>query len=168
MKLVVAAIVLSCLTAGTKCDLESGWKGIRVFETTRIEVERILGSPTETDRVETRYESKEAIVRVVYSKAPCTALGTVMGGFKTPEGTVVEYDVVPKGQMTIDDLNWHKDRYSRWEDNHVIGLVDYHNKQNAIHISTRLIGDGKTEFVRTIHLGRTQEQEAKFTCKPSK
>ena len=168
MKLVVAAIVLSCLTAGTKCDLESGWKGIRVFETTRTEVERILGSPTESDDVEARYESKEAIVSVLYSAEPCSAPKTLTGGFKVRQDTVLEYDVVPKGDLRLKDLDWDKQLYERHAELHVVNMAGYYNRRDGIRLTSKTQGADKTEFVTSIYFERTPEQESRFGCKSVK
>ena len=168
MKLAIAVVVILLSTIGTKCDLESGWKGIRVFETTRTEVERILGSPTESDDVEARYESKEAIVSVLYSAEPCSAPKTLTGGFKVRQDTVLEYDVVPKGDLRLDALDWNRNLYERYPDPHVLNMVGYYNRRDGIRISTSANGPQKTEFVTSIYFERTPEQESRFKCEPVK
>lgn len=147
------------------CDIEGGWKGIQVLKTERTEVERLLGRrPAEEVNGEARFVTDEAWITVLYSTEPCSESKTLRGGFKVPRNTVLEYDVVPRGDLLFRDLGRRADLYSRWEDDHVIGFVHYYNKKSAIRLSTRVDSAKKLEYVHRIYFGRTEEQKSALAC----
>ena len=78
------------------CDLETGWRGIKVFETSRSEVEKLLGIPKKEEDGEVRYETDDAYLRFLYSNGPCTSPTTLLGGFNLKKGIVLQYEVRPK------------------------------------------------------------------------
>lgn len=143
--------------------LEQGWKGIKVFQSSRSEVEKTLGKPTEESN-ETTYRTDDTLVHVSYSLEPCSRPGTYRGGFNLPVNTVLSYEVVPLTPIKTGDIRWTKDLYTRYEDPHVVKFATYENDKNGITVTTVKPAD-KPEMVRAIYFERTKEQDTKFACK---
>lgn len=168
MKAVVLIIMLFVVPQ-VPCELELGWKGIRVFDTDRVSVRRVLGrEPAEGGEVESRFVTDEAIVRVVYSSGRCKAVDKLTGSYDLEPGVVIQYDVVPRNDLSLTKLGHNPSLYSRWEDDHAFGFVHYYNKRDGIRISTSMVGPKRTEYVRHIYFERTPEMEAKFACRKKK
>ena len=144
-------------------ELEKGWKGLRVLESNRSDVERLLGrKPAASDKVEDHYVIEDVSILLLYSKGPCVD-NTLTGGYNTKAGTVLEYEVVPvKDTLYLKDLKFNRELYERWQNNHVIGLVEYHNRQHGIRIITFMEKQG--EVVRTIKFNPTEKQISEFRC----
>jgi hypothetical protein len=58
-------LLISFIFCGQECSIEKGWKGILVFKTNRIEVEKSLGKPKYDDG-RTSYETEDAIINIYY------------------------------------------------------------------------------------------------------
>jgi hypothetical protein len=165
-------LVLICLTnfflLSSLCDIEQGWKGIRVLNSNRRDVEEKLGKPVSDESGEVRYETPEAHARVLYSIGPCVAADTVRGGYDVKEGTVVQYEVQPKNLTRFDELKWDKSRYESDETSHQVGVFYYFNPQDGILIVAQKITSGSPETIRTMYFQRPKELESKYRCKPTK
>lgn len=155
-------IILSFVTVSLiqTCPIENGWKGIRVFQTSRIEVEKILGKPVEK-RVYERYETDDAFVDIAYSISPCSNDGD--GRFNVPKDVIIEYSIVLKKGIELSNFKWKKDLYKRYEDPHLRNLTHYGNPKDGINFTTNT-NDG-TEKVSIIYFERTKETVSKYTCK---
>lgn len=157
-------ILFSTLIPITLCDLEKGWKGIRVLESSRSDVEKILGRPVEDEHGVVKYSTDEGNFRFLFSGAPCSGLGALLGDYNVKKDTVLQYQFQPKNQLSLSDLRWDKDLYERADDAHLAKNVNYYNPRDAIRLTTYRI-NGETEIVRMIYFERTADQNAKFGCK---
>lgn len=165
MLILTAALFTFINFASFRSGLEDGLQGIKVFETQRAEVEkRFKGSRNEEDGY-VKYLTDEFFIKVIYSTEPCSAPGTVSGGFKVPKNTVLEYNLRPREDLLLKDLDYQPSLYSRYEDGHVIGFINYYNKRDEIRITTFMTGHQKIEKVRSISFGRTADQASAFACK---
>lgn len=162
MKLLIILMTASMIAPIISCELEKGWKGIRVFETTRADVEKVLGKPTDDERGVVKYETEEAYFRYIYSGDPCSARDTLIGGCNVRSGTILQYDVQPKNQLTLADLHWDESLYEKAKALHVREAWNYYNRRDAIRLETQKIREG--EVVRSIYFERAVEQSTKFTC----
>lgn len=161
MKIVIGLLVVLLFSPFT-CDFEEGFKGIRVFETSRTQVEKLLASPFEERDYRVFYDTKDYLVSVIYSADPCSAPETIRGGYKVKRDTVLAYDMVPRGSITLRSLGIRSDRYERVEDPHLIGLVMYSDRLGGIRISTRKVNE--EEEVRHIYFDRPAAKEEIFRC----
>ena len=161
--IIIVVIVYSLFGILFDGGLEKGWKGIKVFESNKSDVERVLGKPVEEDSVEARYDTTDAVIRVLYSAGPCVDTETLSGGFKAKAGTVLQYEVnVKKNKLYLKDLNLPFEEYTRHENTHVVGFVEYYNKEHAIRVVTFLRKSG--EEVRTIRFYRSEKKRLAFKC----
>ena len=165
MKIFVLLLLAFALPSWSE-SLEDGWKGIQVFQSHRADVERAFVKPIEGDALEARYETKDALIHVLYAAGPCTALKTLTGRYNVPAGTVIEYDVVPKGDLRLKDLGWKRELYERRPDPHVVNMAQYDNRRTGIWLTTRTESD-KIEIVSSIYFERTTELSSRFGCPPN-
>jgi hypothetical protein len=168
MQMKTMCLILCLITsawAQQNCPIENGWKGIKLFQTTRSEVEKILGVPSEKiNNVFTSYRTKEALIHFAYSHAPCTDEGR--GRFAVPRDTVISYWVVLNDGITLSDFKWQEDRYERIDDPHMKGNVIYGNLKDGISFTTnRKTG---VETIEDIRFDPTLEMNSKFLCKEYK
>ena len=54
-KVVVVLLIITNYVCG--CDLQNGWKGIRVLKSSREEAERAFGRPIKEEKGEVQYET---------------------------------------------------------------------------------------------------------------
>ena len=158
----VLLLVISLLAMLGPSELEKGWKGIRVFESTRNDVERVFGRRVGGNSVEALYKTKEADIHVLYSTGSCINTRTLTGGFRAREETVLEYEVIPTTTLYLKDLKIREKLYERFEDANGVGAVEYYSNDYAIRISASLTRSG--ERINSISFGRTEKQKFAFEC----
>ena len=96
--LAVFVVLMSINSASAK-----SWRGIEPLHSTRADVERLLGRPTEDESYTWKYEfPEERAMMNFYSGAPCE--GGLPGGWKLPKDTVLNIVVYPAVQKTISEL----------------------------------------------------------------
>ncbi len=161
MKSVLILVLIISSPIYSMCDLEDGWKGIRVFSATRADVERKFGKPVDDDG-ELNYSTVDALIHVTYSDGSCSG-GPVIGEYRVPKDTVASYRVFPKKTMKLSELDWNKSRFSRYVDTHVLGFVYYSNLSSGTRITAILEKDG-TETVRSFSFEITKEMAEKQRC----
>lgn len=148
------------------CPIENGWKGIKIFQTTRLEVEKVLGVPSEEiNAVETSYRTKEELIHFVYSHSPCSNAGD--GRFTVPKDTVIGFRIMLgflEYEKKLSDFKWNSDLYEKWEDTHQLWHVHYHNPKDGIRIIVVKVRS-EPERVQSISFEPSKEQTAKFACK---
>jgi hypothetical protein len=107
------------------------WRGIVPLQSTREDVERLLGPPVQPCRFEhCFYETAEEHVFVAYSRGPCPE--DEFRPFNVPRGTVEEIDVTPKKKPRLTDLNLDLSKYEKTEDDELLGLVYYENRDEGV------------------------------------
>jgi|ERR1041385_7893212 hypothetical protein len=91
-----------------------GWRGIVPLHSTRTDVERLLGSPTESmDTFSVRYKMKDESVEIRYSKGLPCGIGEKYSQWQVPENTVLSVFVtlltpITPSQMGIDETKYKK------------------------------------------------------------
>lgn len=131
-----------------------GWRGFVPLQSTRTEVERILGAPKESRRFASTYETKDERVVVYYSAGQCKE--SQSNDWNVPRDTVVSITVHPNAKLLVDDLKLDKMKYERVADYHVQGVVYYFSKEDGVRISARLF-EKEGEFVDSITYEPTPE-----------
>jgi hypothetical protein len=147
------------------CELEKGWKGIRVLQSTRTDVEKILGKPVKDKDGVVEYEADDAYFRVLYARKPCEAPETLLGGYKVSEGVVLQYKVQPKNDLKVTELKISESLYERSVSTHRFQDIVYFNRRHAVSISAFQDSPGEAEIVKSIDFSITDEQERLFACK---
>jgi len=164
----IVTSVCSVTAQAPKDLLDGGWKGIKVFESTRAHVEKLLGKPTKVENGDFWYETSEARYRFVFSYDPCSAPDTLVGGFKVKAGVVLEYEVRPTKIITIGDLGIDLNIYKRSDPFHALNFSHYDNRAAGIYIEALVMSEPHKEFVQMIYFWHTLEQNARYSCRKSK
>jgi hypothetical protein len=161
MKIFLVLTALLVINAMSQ-SLKSGYRGIVPVKSTRADVERLLGPPTDSER-QTYYFADE-IVSFQYSRYGCNAPPAIKGwpippveGWNVPPDTVLVVRVnlrkqVPLSMLAIDLKGFEKIRGDRDVPSH----FRYVNKETGVTID--LNGDGAKEVVS----GFVYEPEAKY------
>lgn len=148
-----------------QCGIEEGWLGIKVFETNRSSVEKLLGNATNPNDPNVIFETKDAHFEFIFSGPPCSNLDTLMGSFSVPEGTVLQYSVRPKKSLSLGSVKFDPKLYSSAINDHIRSIVTYSNDARAIYLSTNRNEDIQSQTIRTISYKRSLESITKFQCK---
>ena len=165
MKLLIIILILAGQSLAQDKPIENGWEGIKVFRTTRAEVERILGVPSENiTSVETSYRTKEGIIHFAYSHAPCSDEGR--GRYTVHENTVLGYMIFLKDGIDLSKFRWDRKLYEKYKDTELLWLTHYRNPKDGIRFTTEFRGD--VEKIFTIYFEKTVECSKKLTCEKYK
>jgi hypothetical protein len=123
-----------------------GWRGIVPLHSTRMDVERLLGSPRESRGVASTYDTEEDKVLVFYSAGPCKK--GVSEEWNVPRDTVISLTVSPRAKLLVTSLHLNND-YNRVDDPHVQGIVHYFNREDGVRIDARVL-EGEGEDINSI------------------
>ena len=140
-----------------------GWRGLVPLHSTRVDVERLLGAPTESRGVAATYNTKDERVLVFYATGNCKERAS--NDWNVPRDTVVSITVHPNAKLLVNDLKLDKRKYERVADYHVQGIVYYFNKEDGVRISARLL-EKEGEDVDSITYEPTPE-DSSLRCSPS-
>jgi hypothetical protein len=120
---------------------EKDWKDIVPLQSTRKDVERLVGSPQASKGVAATFQLKGGRLRVFYSDGFCKRRN--INDWNVPPDTVVTLTFEPSIEMKIAELNLDMTKYERAVDPHVQRAVHYYNREAGIRISTRLEKEGE-------------------------
>src|SRR6185295_4172250 len=126
MKSIVAALLVwSSINSLTNLSTQKGWRGIVPLQSTREEVDRLLG--TDANRRECveflcSYHLRDANVQVKYAVGDCKKH---RGGWDVPPDTVIELEVTPKPNPQFSDLNLDLTRFKKTPMGHLEGAIYY-------------------------------------------
>ena len=141
---------------------EKGWKNIVPLDSTRKDVERLLGRPQVSKGVADTFQLKDGRLRVFYSDGFCKRPNT--NDWNVPPGTVVTLTFEPSGEVKIAELKLDMSKYERTIDPHVQRAFHYYSREAGIRISTRLEKEG--EDVHSITYEPT-EKDLHLRCEKS-
>ena len=157
-------VFVMTLSLVTYCDsIEDGWKGIKPFHTSRLEVERLLGRPKIDDNGYYRYSTPEADIEINYSSIPCSENRYGRGKFKIPLETVLSYRVLLKARPKVSDLEFDRQIFQRETSGHVLNLASYVNKDSTVSVLVT-IETNSDEFVREIDYRPPTTELEKLEC----
>src|SRR5947209_7922722 len=106
------------------------WRGIVPLQSTRADVERLIGSSTKP-KVPV-YELKNESVYIEYAVGPCQEGDTQ--GWNVPPDTVIYIKVSPKKEIQFADLKIDESNYKQVEDQHIGGQISYVNEDEGFSI----------------------------------
>ena len=112
MKSISLILSCFCIILCTVLRAEAqGWQGILPLHTTRVDVERLLGPPTEQiGKFSVIYKLQNEVVVIDYASGrPCNNLG----GWQVPRDTVITITVSPKIKLQLSQLNIEESEYKR-------------------------------------------------------
>ena len=106
MKLLRAATLLVLVNTAVCMEvLGKSWRGIVPLHSTRGDVERILGKPTQAGEADMYFRLRDYLVFVSYQTASCsTFVGQLGLEWNVPRGTVVAVGVMPRRAVSQEQL----------------------------------------------------------------
>lgn len=128
-------IVLASISRG------QGWRGISPLHSTREDVVRLLGPPTEPNGI--THNLKTERVTVYYSDLGCASGWPY--GWNVPAGVVIKILVYPQTKITLPELNIDLKKLTE-SANVRLGGADYTNEEDGISIGIKT--DGYVEVVQ--------------------
>ena len=87
-------------TQGSATAPPNAWKGLVPLRSTRADVEKMLGAPTEVIGKSHSYKLKTENVSFTYAKGNCSGADN---DWNLPAGTILEIDVTPQTALSASD-----------------------------------------------------------------
>ena len=120
-----------------------GWNGIEPLHSSRADVERILGNPSDhTAQTSVFYNRREAAVVIDYTSESGCLKGQ---GWQVPKGTVLEIIISPKTTVTLSELHLDERNYKRTDNPNRPATATYVNEQNGQRID---VFEGQVTSIR--------------------
>jgi len=113
-----------------------GWRGIEPLHSTRADVERLIGSPTESNGL--TYSLKTEQVTIYYSTHRC--INGWPHGWDVSPDVVIKIDAYQKMKLKVDQLGVDLRSYTKSE-NPQLGGSDYTDKNSGVSIGVKADGD---------------------------
>ena len=168
--LVVCGITLIfLLTASVLAQdrpIEDGWRGIKVFQTKRADIEKLFAEKPIQNENAMRFSSEEDVIEVIFSGTPCTlsSKGTIFYNFE--KDTVISYSVGLLKPILVSQLKWLKKGYDRWEDNYHRVNVNYRNETIGVDVNVLIDRSSGVEEVFGFRFYPPKGKEFANSCKP--
>jgi len=123
---------------------EADWTQLKVLQSTRSDVEKILGQPYEkpNNSFFASYRAKNGNVHVEYSLRLCEA--NDKGGWNVERGTVIDISFFPDIYPTVKSLKLDKKKYKKVIEGDVTDIFTYKNDEDGIKY---IVQRGKVETI---------------------
>lgn len=107
-----------------------GWRGIVPLHSTRADVERLLGPPTEeTSNYSVFYRTPNETVIIQYAQGLPCGIGEKYSQWRVPRNTVASILVTPTQPVSVSDLGLDESKYKKRSGGHRSEDVYYINDQ---------------------------------------
>jgi hypothetical protein len=130
-----------------------GWKGILPLHSTRADVERVLGPPTEPCKEGCHYDTRSEGVFVRYSTERCVGHGAA---WNVPPNTVISLSINLAERPSLKDLKLNLKKFKKTEDPELHGYTTYENEAKGV--SYAVSADGRV--YRTHWFATTKDDKA--------
>lgn len=90
----------------------NAWKGLVPLRSTRADVEKMFGAPTEVTGKLNTYKLKTENVSFTYAKGNCSGQDN---GWNLPAGTIIEIDVTPQATLLASEAGFDLSKF--WKAN---------------------------------------------------
>ena len=149
IRIVICCAWLMLVTAGTSSA--QGWRGLVPLHSTRQDVERVIGTPTDW-----YYNLRNETVYIQFSSGSCKDAANE-DSYKVPAGTVTQIMVIPKSELPLKTLNVDITRYKKQVDGEIKEHVFYYKEGGGESIE---VFDGKVQSLTYTPLA----SEASLRC----
>lgn len=143
----------------------NSWQGIVPLQSTRAEIERLLGPSKSLLGEIYLYDTSENRVNVAYTSDPCGVNGANSTGAATD--VALKIAVSPKKVLLVRDLHLNKDKYKRIQDDHPENWVHYLNTLDGITVDA-ILNDGCEQVVGIIYHATARDRELRCGNKGEK
>ncbi len=147
MKTIYAISLLLCILLLTPMISHGKeWRGIVPLHSTRAEVERLLGPPTDpSNELASIYKLEHEVVFIVYASGPpCGVDGP--SAWQVPRGTVLTVTVRSRTQLQFSDLKIDVSEYKKTGGGHVPDVFYYTSDVDGI--SIEVVPEGPVPIAR--------------------
>ena len=138
MKLFLVTLSISyLLVAGSLATSEQarGWQGLVPLHSTRADVERLLGQPTEkVSSSSVFYRTPNETVVISYANGLPCGIGAKYSQWRVPRGTVQSILVTPIRQLPVSDLSLQESKYQKRSGGHLSDDLYYINDHEGVSI----------------------------------
>jgi hypothetical protein len=111
MRIVLPLILLIGAIQSPNNSQGSGWRGIVPLHSTRNEVDKLLGPPSEIRSSSAVYHTNNETVTMFYSNgAPC---GTKSSSWRVQRDTVIAIDVTPRRSLPLTQFHLDEAKYRK-------------------------------------------------------
>jgi hypothetical protein len=114
----------------------NSWSGLTPLQSTRQEVEKLLGPAKDSVGKTFIYDTQAEKVHVWYSDGPCKA--SEIGQWNVPVGIVLQIRVYPKAIILFRDLQLDLRKYKRIPDPSIRNWAFYENHDDGVVVQTQL------------------------------
>lgn len=125
-------------------SLESGWRGIVPLQSTRADVEKLLGKPISSRGSIVVYKTDEEEVAVVFSAGKCGLSSSEW--WDVPADLVITIELRPNRRVPVQDLHLDPSKYRRVQQSHPENWFVYRNTEDGFMVET-LVYENKEEVV---------------------
>ena len=147
----IVLVMLAVTALRAQTPVEQGWNGLKVYQSSRSDVERVLkqvGKKVEPGFTVYRTEDRNVLVR--YWEKQCIERKTASGRYKIYSDTLIDLDVgFFKPTVPISELKWNKSKYDGGPDQHYLDVIHYYNPSDRIWITANI--ENGIEFFASVH-----------------
>jgi len=128
----IASLCLCLFAVGRTSGQSRGWRGIVPLHSTRTDVERILGVPTEKiSEYSDFYRTGKETVLITYAQGLPCGIGEKYSHWRVPRDTVENILVTPTARVRIIDLGIDASKYQKQKGGHRPDDLYYINEQTG-------------------------------------
>ncbi|HYV12680.1 MAG TPA: hypothetical protein VE980_17395 [Pyrinomonadaceae bacterium] len=122
----------------------NAWRGLVPLQSTRTDVEKLLGKPVSSRGSIVVYKTDEGEVAVVFSAGKCDLSSSE--SWNVPASVVITIELRPKRRVLIQDLHLDPNKYRRVQQSHPENWFVYRNAEDGFMVET-LVYENKEEVV---------------------
>ena len=137
IKILLLILSATSIATAKQFQHDTGWRGLVPLHSTRADVERILGQPTEVLAPETvfyRTASETLIIR--YSSGRPCGIGEKYSSWRVPRDTIESLLVSMITERSLSDLGIDEPKYTKWSGGHRPEDVYYESRRDGVSIRT--------------------------------
>lgn len=151
MRIVLALLLLLQAQSLPNTSREGGWRGLMPLQSTRADVEKLLGKPVSSRGSIVVYKTDEEEVAVVFSAGKCIRSSSER--WNVPMDVVITIELRPKKQVLIQDLHLDSNKYRRVQQSHPENWFVYRNAEEGFMVETLLYKNKEQIVVLTYFPG---------------
>ena len=159
-QLILTILFIFGSVVNTNSQAES-WNRLIPLVSSRSEAEELLGKPQKYLKTFGLYETKIGRFSIWFSDGQCSR-ARIGQQYKLKAGLVTGIKFNPTGKKALEEYGIKKDSLIRWPDAKGDRVL-YFTSDGTTTYETFKDSDG-TEFVFSIEVGPTEEQDKKFLC----
>jgi hypothetical protein len=157
--------LLGCVLTTSSQKIEDGWQGLRALDSSKADVEKLLGPPKRVDdNGYYYYEKGDAFAEVNYSTEPCQPNHYNRGKYNLPVWTVLQLRIRPDKPLLRADVKFDPNDFVIDRSGDVFDLYDYISESLGIRMSFAHRRDLNGEYLQRIEYWGEADRLTKLKC----